>query len=471
MDDIRKLKTYHKGWLEKKGSLIKNWKKRWFVLSFDKLEYFVEEDQKSKKGDIAINATSKILYRDGTVHSYKFGVQTGDRMLEMCSESNEERLDWIGNIQEVIGFHNETSAVDILHSPSLSSYPIEDYDSSNNTQVRNRVQSTNTNRHSQRSRLAASTKRSVSVSGGGENGELISRLEQAIADDSDDEVQDRAMVSPKQRTSTKLQRDNSSSKSVNNNVAESPIQTNTKRNKDNTVSNTNKKTSKASEEAQQEKLSAEVVPIKDFTISDTTTSAAYTTTESTGQASAKNTASTTKNGAPVSAALETTTSTGSKFTESTTTSQSTTAEIATTATHSSTSASSHSNNSNTKVETIQNDISVGKTATVDKKNLWCSDDDDSDSDDDSRMVITNHKPMSGSATSLYEDSDEDAVYIDTTKKQIPNKNNVISKVNTNIPIVHIQPSVADNTTSTNEPTNLEFTIDNLPDIGSLAFPT
>jgi hypothetical protein len=231
------------------------------------------------------------------------------------------------------------------------------------------------------------------------------------------------------------------------------------------VSNTNKKTSKASEEAQQEKLSAEVVPIaasrasKDFTISDTATSAAHTTTESTAQASAKNTA-----------ALETTTSTGSKFTESTAASQGTTAESATTAAYSSTSASSHSNTSNTKVETIQNDISVGKTATVDKKNLWCSDD-DSDSDDDSRMVITNHKPMSGSATSLYEDSDEDAVYIDTTKKQIPNKNNVTLKVNTNIPIVHIQPSVADNTTSTNEPTNLEFTIDNLPDIGSLAFPT
>lgn len=90
------------GWLEKKGSFIANWKRRWFVLSSSKLEYYVEENKATKKGDIVVNETTKVLTRDGSTHAYKFGVMSGTRILELSADTDKDRIDWMDKIQTLV---------------------------------------------------------------------------------------------------------------------------------------------------------------------------------------------------------------------------------------------------------------------------------------------------------------------------------------------------------------------------------
>lgn len=90
------------GWLEKKGSFVKSWKRRWFVLTEDKLQYFVEETQNTLKGGVDILASSEVLSRDGSTHEFKFGVQTGTKILEISADCEETRLLWMDTLHKTI---------------------------------------------------------------------------------------------------------------------------------------------------------------------------------------------------------------------------------------------------------------------------------------------------------------------------------------------------------------------------------
>lgn len=50
----------HQGWLEKEGSIIRTWKKRWVVLRTNIIEYFDDEHQSIKKGAFAIDSSLRI---------------------------------------------------------------------------------------------------------------------------------------------------------------------------------------------------------------------------------------------------------------------------------------------------------------------------------------------------------------------------------------------------------------------------
>jgi hypothetical protein len=90
------------GWLEKKGSFVKSWKRRWFVLTEDKLQYFVDQSQSVLKGGVEILASSEVLSRDGSTHEFKFGVQTGTRILEISADCEETRLMWMDTLHKTI---------------------------------------------------------------------------------------------------------------------------------------------------------------------------------------------------------------------------------------------------------------------------------------------------------------------------------------------------------------------------------
>lgn len=91
----------HNGWLEKKGRVMKNWKRRWFILRSTILEYY-DGQSGVKKGDIEITIDTKVLMRDGTTHLFKFGIQTGDRILELSTDCDDERLRWMDAIHRVV---------------------------------------------------------------------------------------------------------------------------------------------------------------------------------------------------------------------------------------------------------------------------------------------------------------------------------------------------------------------------------
>lgn len=48
----------YQGYLLKKGHVRRNWQERWFVLKPSSLAYYVAEDLKEKKGEIALDENS-----------------------------------------------------------------------------------------------------------------------------------------------------------------------------------------------------------------------------------------------------------------------------------------------------------------------------------------------------------------------------------------------------------------------------
>ncbi len=95
------------GYLVKEGHFFLSWKKRWFVLSENKLIYYVDESKKSEKG-------SHIIDIDSTVNSVadhggmKFlfalqakGINNSD-VLVMSASNDEEKQKWINAIRDVI---------------------------------------------------------------------------------------------------------------------------------------------------------------------------------------------------------------------------------------------------------------------------------------------------------------------------------------------------------------------------------
>jgi hypothetical protein len=99
----------HHGWLEKKGRVMKNWKRRWFTLRLNLLEYF-DAQNGNKKGDIGISSETKVLLRDGSTHLFKFGIQTGNRILELSTSSDEDRIQWMDAIHNTVKRINNQSA-------------------------------------------------------------------------------------------------------------------------------------------------------------------------------------------------------------------------------------------------------------------------------------------------------------------------------------------------------------------------
>jgi hypothetical protein len=102
------------GWLEKKGHLIKNWKKRYVVLTRANLRYFVDNSQTQLKGTIPLDHTTRVLVRDGRSHAWKFAVETGaEKFLELAAENVEARTYWVNTLNVLIGrdsFYPDTFA-------------------------------------------------------------------------------------------------------------------------------------------------------------------------------------------------------------------------------------------------------------------------------------------------------------------------------------------------------------------------
>jgi hypothetical protein len=101
MAGVESAEILQSGWLEKKGRVIKNWKRRWFTLKEDLLEYY-DAPGGAKKGDIDITKETSVLMRDGSTHLFKFGIKTNDRILELCTSSDPDRLQWMDAIHNAV---------------------------------------------------------------------------------------------------------------------------------------------------------------------------------------------------------------------------------------------------------------------------------------------------------------------------------------------------------------------------------
>jgi hypothetical protein len=109
------------GWLEKKGHLIKNWKRRYVTIEDSELSYYLDESLRQKKGGILLDQTTKVLVRDGTRHSWKFRILSHGKSLELSAVSEQERDFWVTTIRELFRTTAVAAETATTQSMSLSS--------------------------------------------------------------------------------------------------------------------------------------------------------------------------------------------------------------------------------------------------------------------------------------------------------------------------------------------------------------
>ena len=85
------------GFLVKQGGLVKNWKKRWFVLQGNNLQYF-ENDDKLKLKDTISLLNCQIMPYDNMIKDKEFCIQiegSGKRTYYVCASNAVDQKEWI----------------------------------------------------------------------------------------------------------------------------------------------------------------------------------------------------------------------------------------------------------------------------------------------------------------------------------------------------------------------------------------
>eukprot|EP01029_Cantina_marsupialis_P017317 TRINITY_DN3887_c0_g2_i1.p1 TRINITY_DN3887_c0_g2~~TRINITY_DN3887_c0_g2_i1.p1 ORF type:complete len:742 (-),score=204.19 TRINITY_DN3887_c0_g2_i1:213-2438(-) len=82
------------GYLVKQGRILKNWKKRWFVLTSDSLSYKETKDSADFKGIIPINIIVGLQIIED-VEIATFAILTDDRTYEIQAETEQIRDEWL----------------------------------------------------------------------------------------------------------------------------------------------------------------------------------------------------------------------------------------------------------------------------------------------------------------------------------------------------------------------------------------
>lgn len=108
------------GWLTKKGQMIPNWKRRWFVLveavdGSAKLEYYKDETRTEKKGECRVISSSSIEAPDRNRVGFSFELVTGSRVLRMKAAAIADRDAWLSAILRCI--HRGNGTINKIRTP------------------------------------------------------------------------------------------------------------------------------------------------------------------------------------------------------------------------------------------------------------------------------------------------------------------------------------------------------------------
>ncbi|KAM3853503.1 switch-associated protein 70 [Vipera latastei] len=97
------LDVLKQGYMWKKGHKRKNWTERWFVLKPNVISYYVSEDLKDKRGDIALdgNCTVEALSdKDGK--KCLFLIKNLEKCFEISASDKKKKQEWIQAIQTTV---------------------------------------------------------------------------------------------------------------------------------------------------------------------------------------------------------------------------------------------------------------------------------------------------------------------------------------------------------------------------------
>ncbi|XP_043564855.1 differentially expressed in FDCP 6-like isoform X2 [Chiloscyllium plagiosum] len=91
------------GYMWKKGNVRRNWNERWFVLKPSKLDYYLNEDLKEKKGEIHLDMDSSVeMLPDKEGKRCLFCVKTVNRTYELSASDMKRRQEWMDSIMAAI---------------------------------------------------------------------------------------------------------------------------------------------------------------------------------------------------------------------------------------------------------------------------------------------------------------------------------------------------------------------------------
>jgi hypothetical protein len=97
--DIAFDRSFAAGYLNKKGDIRRNWKRRWFVFSLTDLSiaYFTSDSEKTAKGVLYLKHILKVFQPDLFEVKAKFGfyIVTPDRTYQIRAESDLSAKAWV----------------------------------------------------------------------------------------------------------------------------------------------------------------------------------------------------------------------------------------------------------------------------------------------------------------------------------------------------------------------------------------
>jgi hypothetical protein len=105
--DLMVLGILKKGFLVKKGHVVENWRKRYFVLQLTRLKYYKDRDLTEFKGELVMNRKTKLISIrnvDSPGHPRMFKVTCGASLKEfqICAEDQRTKQSWILAIQKAL---------------------------------------------------------------------------------------------------------------------------------------------------------------------------------------------------------------------------------------------------------------------------------------------------------------------------------------------------------------------------------
>jgi PH domain len=100
------------GYLTKKGQIVHNWKRRWFVLDRDRLSYFRAPSDAEPRGSIDIGTVVRVeRAHDGTAserYEHVFGIHTTAPRVFLCVAESQQELDaWTSTLNDAVQFWSE----------------------------------------------------------------------------------------------------------------------------------------------------------------------------------------------------------------------------------------------------------------------------------------------------------------------------------------------------------------------------
>jgi len=88
------------GWMMKQGGLVKNWKRRYFVLKTNKVMNYYESDNSSMvKGYVQLTEVSSVDKKQ----KKQFDIVTPKRTWNFTCDSTQVRDEWVSNIASIAG--------------------------------------------------------------------------------------------------------------------------------------------------------------------------------------------------------------------------------------------------------------------------------------------------------------------------------------------------------------------------------